>query len=470
MSAAMMTLAEVAAAIRERRISSVEATEACLQRIERYGERLNAIAGIDPDDARLQARKADAALARGEPQRPLHGVPLAHKDMFYRKGRLAELGSRIRKGWVADVTATALVRLDAAGALDIARLNQVEFALGVTGHNEITGCPRNPWNEAHIPGGSSSGSGVSVAARLVYGALGSDTGGSIRIPAACNGLVGIKPTFGRSSRFNAMPLSFTLDHVGPLTRTVTDGALMLQAIAGPDPEDPTTVDVPVPDYLHGIEGGVQGLRIAVPETYLYDPVGDEIRGLMEESLRTYEKLGARIVRVPTPGLEGSNEITNLIIGTEGASFHARWLRERPQDYGRQTRGRFLAGMFHPAVRYIEALKARGPMLRAFGEAVFREADVLHVPTLPCPVPTIEEADVGNNPGFLDYIMTFGHCVRPFNFMGLPAISIPAGFTASGLPSAFQLVGRPFDEPTLLRAARAYERETAFPERVPPLND
>jgi aspartyl-tRNA(Asn)/glutamyl-tRNA(Gln) amidotransferase subunit A len=264
-------------------------------------------------------------------------------------------------------------------------------------------------------------------------------------------------------------LSFSLDHVGPLARTVEDAALMLQAIAGQDANDPTTVASPVPDYLSGLDEGVRGLRIAVPTNYLYDPVSDEVRKLMEASLEVYRGLGAELVEVAIPGIESSNVLVNMIIATEAASFHARWLRERLDDYGRQTRGRMLAGMFYPATRYIEALRARGPMLKAFEDAVFAKADMLHVPILPIPVPTIEDSDVGNNPGFVDFLMAFGHCLRPFNYLGLPSVAVPAGFTADGLPTGFQLVGRAFDQATVIRAASAYEREARWVEKAPPLD-
>ena len=464
-----LTLGEIAAAIAAREVSSREATEACISRIEQHGETLHCIARIDPDAALGAANAADRALAKDGPRGPLHGVPLAHKDMFYRAGQLAQCGSRILADYVPDRTSTALTRLDAAGALDIARLNMVEFALGTTGHNEIAGTPRNPWNTEHVTGGSSSGSAASVAGRLVFGALGSDTGGSIRLPAAACGLVGLKPTYGRVSRAGAMPLSFTLDHVGPLTRTAADAALMLQAIAGPDPADPTTVDVPVPDYSAGLGKGVKGLRIAVPENYFYDPVAPEVADLARASLAVYESQGAEIVPVTLPEVISlANPLNVLIIAAEGAAYHARWLRERPDDYGRQTLGRFLPGLFYPATRYIEALNMRQAVLAALEDSVFAKADMLHTPVWTTPVPTIAESDVAANPGFMDFLTTMGHCVRPFNYIGLPAISVPAGFTASGLPTAFQLVARPFEEGLLLRAAHAYEGETDWTKTAPTL--
>ena len=450
-------------------MSSLEATENCLAGLERHGPALNCVAGIEPEAALEAARVADAELAAGRARGALHGVPLAHKDMFYRAGRVSACGSRILADFVPEVTSTALARLDGAGALDIARLNMVEFALGTTGHNEITGAVRNPWNPAHVTGGSSSGPGAAVAARLVYGALGSDTGGSIRLPAAACGLVGVKPTFGRVSRHGAMPLSFTLDTVGPLARGVADAALILQTIAGPDPNDPTTGAEPVPDYLSDLEAGVRGLRIATPENYFYDPVDPEVAALARASLEVFAALGAEIVPVQMPAsIELGNPLTMLILAVEGAAFHGRWLEQRRADYGRQTLGRLLPGLLYPAKRYVEALSLRRKVVDELREAVFERADVLHTPVWPFPLPTIEESDLAANPGFTEFIAATGHCSRPVNYAGLPGVSVPAGFTANGLPCAFQLVGRPFDEALLLRAARAYERETACTAPAPAL--
>lgn len=464
---AALSLVEVAAAIESRTLSSVEVTETCLERLQRLGTQLDCVAGIDPDRVMNAAKAADADLAAGASRGSLHGVPLAHKDMFYRAGRISACGSSIRASFVPDHTATVLNKLDNAGALDIARLNMVEFALGPTGHNEITGTPRNPWNPDHIPGGSSSGPAVAVAARLVYGALGSDTGGSVRIPAACCALVGIKPSYGRVSRYGALPLSSNLDHVGPLARTVSDCALLLQVISGRDPMDSTSDPRAVPDYRHELEGDIKGLRIAVPENYFYKAVDDEVGRLMDESLSVYRALGARIVPVTIPSIELANPMVNLITAVEAATYHSRWLRERRQDYGKQTLDRLLPGLLYPATRYIEALNLRQKVLADFRDAVFGKADMLHVPTLQMPVPTIAESDLVAHPESMAYVVAFGHCTRPFNYIGLPALSMPAGLTANGLPGAFQLVGRPFDEGLLFRAARAYERETACTEKTPP---
>jgi len=466
---ALLSLAAVADAIRKREISSEEATRASLARMEAHGGKVAAIAELDPDAALAQARAADAALARGDATGPLHGVPLAHKDMFYRAGRISGCGSKIRADFVAQETGTVLERLDRAGALDIARLNMVEFALGVTGHNEVMPTPRNPWNTAHITGGSSSGSGASVAARLVYGAMGSDTGGSIRFPACCNGVVGLKPTWSRVSRFGAMPLSPSLDTLGPLARTVEDTALMFQAIAGHDPRDPTSSWLSVPDYTAGLDGDLKGLRVGVPETYFYDPVDPVVAEMVQASLDPLVDAGAELVGVTIPeSIALSNPLTSLITATEGASIHQRWLQTRPGDYGSQTRARMATGLATPATRYLQARDLRAPLLAEFAEAVFDKVDVLHCPVMISEVPTIAETDMAANPGFVDMVVRFGHCTRPINFLGLPALTVPCGFTPNGLPTAFQVVARPFDEATMLRVGHAYQAGTDWHERAPEL--
>jgi aspartyl-tRNA(Asn)/glutamyl-tRNA(Gln) amidotransferase subunit A len=468
-SLAHLTLTEVAAAIAAGKTSSLEVTRACLARIARHDDKLGSIAGIDPEAAEQAARAADADLGAGKSRGPLHGVPLAHKDMFYRAGRVSACGSRILADFVPDHTATVLTRLDAAGALDIARLSMVEFALGTTGHNEVAGTPRNPWNRAHITGGSSSGPGAAVAARFVYGALGSDTGGSIRLPAACCGLIGLKPTYGRVSRHGAMPLSFTLDHIGPLTRSVADAALMLHVIAGPDSNDVTSGPRPVPNYTKALGRGIKGLRVATPENYFYEGVTADVAALMRRSLDVLAGLGAEIVPVRLPdSIAEANALNLLIIAVEGAAFHGRWLRQRRQDYGRLTHDRLLPGLLYPATAYVEALTARQTILADLAEAVFARADVLHTPVWSIPAPTIAESDQTAHPNAMEMIAASGRCVRPFNLVGLPAISVPAGFTANGLPSAFQLIARPFAEDTLLAAAAAYEAETACTAAAPPL--
>lgn len=466
---AFMTLAEAAALLSAGKISSRELTRICLDRLQAHNDALHVLAGLDEDDALAQADAADAARAKGGNLGPLHGVPLAHKDMYYRRGRVSACGSVIRKDFIPDHTSTALLRLDAQGALDIARLNMVEFAFGVTGHNDVVGTPKNPWNTAHMTGGSSSGSGAAVAARLCFGALGSDTGGSIRLPAACCGLVGMKPTYGRVSRHGAMPLAHSLDTVGPLTRTVRDNALMMQAIAGHDPKDPVTSAMPVADYGAELEKDVRGLKLGVPENFFYDGVAPEIRALVEASLKTYEDLGCVIVPVKVPdAVTIMNRLTNLITATEGASVHSRWLAEQASDYGPQTRARLAIGLFTPASLYLRVLTLRKRLVREFCDQVFGKIDALHTPLMVMPVPTLAESNMAANPGFADYLLKIGHNTRPGNFLGLPGLNIPCGFTPDGLPCSFQLMGRPFDEGLLYRLGHAYQQATDWHERAPDL--
>jgi aspartyl-tRNA(Asn)/glutamyl-tRNA(Gln) amidotransferase subunit A len=462
-----MGLAALARAIARGKVSSLEAATSCLKGLETLGKELNAVAGIDPEAALKAARRADAQRRKSGKRGRLHGVPLAHKDMYYRAGRLSECGAKIRRGYVPDVTATVLKRLDAAGALDVARLNMVEFAMGPTGHNEHTGTPMNPWNKAHVPGGSSSGPGISVAARLAYGSLGSDTGGSIRLPAAFCGLVGIKPTYGLVSRYGAMPLSFSQDHVGPLTRTVEDAGLMLQAIAGHDPDDPTTSAREVPNFLAELEKGAKGRTVAVAEGWFRQGIDAEVAAGMDAAAEVYRRLGAKVARIDVPSLDHVNDMAMLITGAESASYHATWLRERPQDYGAQIRQRIQAGVMYPAARYLEALRLRRHALAWFLDKVLGKADALLAPVLAFPVPTIAETDVGGDHRAFEVVARVARNTRPVNYLGLPAVSVPCGFTRNGLPLGMQLVGRPFAEARLLRLARAYERETGCTSHRPP---
>lgn len=460
-------LVDLAAAIRAKTLSAREAAETCLDRLEAAQPRLNCVIRLDRDDALRAADAADAALARGQLLGPLHGVPLAHKDMFYRDGKVATCGSKIRRDFVPDRTASVLRRLDAAGALHLAALAMNEFAYGPTGHNAHYGPCRNPWSPAHITGGSSSGSGAAVAARLVFGALGSDTGGSVRIPAALCGVAGMKTTSGRVSRYGAMPLSFSLDTVGPLARTVRDCALLTAVISGADPDDPTTRDVPVPGWEEGLEQGVKGLRIGVPTTYFLDGMTAETKGLYTAVLDTYRGLGAAIVEVAPPDVEEMSALSSVVIAVEAAAVHGAWMRERPQDYSEQVRTRLEIGFYHSGARYLEAVMLRAHHLDAFSRAVFDRADAMLAPVLPVSVPTIAETDVGGGAAMNATLGLLIRCCRPINYLGLPSLAFPAGFTAAGLPFGVQLVGRPFSEAGLFRIGRAYERETEWHKRRPP---
>lgn len=465
---ALLSLEEVAAAIREGRTTSVAATEACLARIDAHEEKVNSIINLERAAALEAAHAADAALAGGQIRGPLHGVPLAHKDMYYRRGHISTCGSKIRRNYVPDVTATVLRRLADAGALYLGGLNMSEFAAGPTGHNEHFGDCRNPWNQKHISGGSSSGSGAATAARFTYGAMGSDTGGSVRLPAALCGVAGLKPTYGRISRYGAMPRAWSNDTMGPLARTVRDCALMTQVIAGYDPDDPSTHDEPVPDYRTAIDAGIDGLRVAIPTSFFYDGIDDSVRATLEATIDVLGRLGAEIVKASVPDLTPLFRLGDVISKSEAATIHGKWMRQRPQDYGRHTAVRVEAGFHIPATRYIEALSLRARYLREFLDTALADADMLHTPTIPMPVPTIAETAFDGAAGVGDMVARMTMFTRPINYLGLPSLTVPCGFTAGDLPVAFQLVGRPFSEAQLFAMGAAYQGATDWHSRVPAL--
>jgi aspartyl-tRNA(Asn)/glutamyl-tRNA(Gln) amidotransferase subunit A len=356
---ALEDLCAIADAIAAKKITSVEATEACLARIKTWQPRTNAFLRVYRDKALAQARAMDAELAAGKRRGPLHGVPMAHKDMYYRKGELSTAGSAIRRDWRAPVTATVLKKLDAAGVVELGFLNMAEFAAGPTGHNVHHGHCRNPWDSTRVTGGSSSGSGASVAARMVYGALGSDTGGSIRLPAAACGVVGMKATYGRVSRAGAIARSWSLDHVGPLTRTVRDNARMLAILAGHDPNDSTTSEKPVPDYEALLEGGVAGLRIglALPNDGPA-PLEASIGAVVQAAADMLGKLGARISPVVLPDFTALYRSAEVMVKCEAAAMHRPWMEKTPELYANQVRTRMETGFFIPATQYIDALRLR----------------------------------------------------------------------------------------------------------------
>ena len=462
---ALMSLTAVAKAIAEKRVSSREVTQSCLDRIAKWQPKLNAFMSIEADDALKAADAADAALAKGGPKGVLHGVPLAHKDMYYDKGKVVTCGTKIRKDFVAATTSTALQRLKDAGTVRLGSLQMVEFAYGPTGHNPHYGAVRNPWNTDHITGGSSSGSGSAVAARLTFAALGSDTGGSIRMPAHFCGVTGLKTTVGRVSRAGAMPLSWSLDTVGPLAQTVEDCALLTGLMAGADPEDPTASQLPVPDYMAATKQPIKGLKIGVPTAFYVDDLDAEVARVLDETLATLKKEGAEIVKVELPDQRQLTAACQFVLATEAAALHKRWMIERPQDYGAQVLMRLQNGLAIPAVSYLEAMRWRGPALSAYITAV-AGTDAVIAPVAPMPAVTIAESDVGNSLDAEAVIQRITKFTRPINYLGLPSLSIPSGFTRSGLPVGMQLIGRSFDEAMLLRIGAAFQRATDYHQRVP----
>jgi aspartyl-tRNA(Asn)/glutamyl-tRNA(Gln) amidotransferase subunit A len=462
---ALMSLTAVAKAIAEKRLSSHEVTRACLHRISQWQPRLNAFMAIEAEAAMKAAADADAALAKGQNRGGLHGVPLAHKDMYYDAGKVVTCGSAIRRDFVATTTSTALQRLKDAGSIRLGSLHMAEFAYGPTGHNSHYGAVKNPFDVERVTGGSSSGSGSAVAARLTFAALGSDTGGSIRMPAHFCGVTGLKTTYGRISRFSAMPLSQSLDTVGPLARTAEDCALLLGLMAGADPEDPTASTAPVDDYMAATSQSIKGLRIGVPTSFYVDDLDAEVAHALDETIATLKREGAEIMKVELPDQHQLSAACQLVLAVEAAAFHKRWLIERPQDYGPQVLMRLQNGLAIPGVSYLEALRWRAPALAAHVAAT-SGADVVIAPVAPVPAPTIAESDVGNSPGAEAVIQRLTRFTRPINYLGVPALAVPSGFTRSGLPIGVQLIGRSFDEATILSVGAAFQRVTDFHAKVP----
>ena len=443
--AAALTLAEAAQALRRRELSSQDLVSACRARIERWQPRINAFVS---QEVRNTPREG-----------PLGGIPLAHKDMFYRAGRVSNCGSKIRRGWVATETAAVLERLDAAGALDIGTLNMAEFAYGPTGHNEHWGDCRNPWNPDYITGGSSSGSGAAVAARLVFGALGSDTGGSVRLPAAACGVTGLKTTWGRVSRHGAMPLSHSLDTIGPLARSAADCALLLAAIAGHDQRDPIASHEPVEI---GIERPIDSMKIALSTGWIERNAAPEVAAAVLAASRAFKNR----VEVEPPDFDLLSVHCLTVMQAEASAQHAQWMRERQADYSSAVRVRLEAGFAIPAAQYLEVLRLRAAWLDQW-KRLLGDADLYLCPAIAVPLPTREATGPRGGAEMPKLLAGVTRLTRWVNYLGVPALVAPCGFDARGLPIALQLVGRPFGEGTLLAAGHAYQLASDWHQRLPP---
>lgn len=423
---------------------------------------------MDADGALATARRLEAEQGRSEWRGPLHGVPLAFKDLCYVHGLPTSCGTRTAEYFTAAQDCTAAARLIAAGAVTLGKLNMTELAMGAFGDNPHHGHARNPWALDRCPGGSSSGSGGAVAAGLARGALGTDTGGSIRLPSACCGITGLKPTYGRVSRAGAMALSWSNDHVGPMARTAEDCALMLGVMAGPDPLDATASARPVPDYPAALEQPVTGLRVGVPENFFFQGLDGEMEAAVRAAIATLAALGARVEEIRVPDPQAMSDVTQIISRSEAAALHAGLLRDRPHEVGAFTRARLELGLRVPAYDYLQALRLRARLARAFSREVWSEVDVLAAPVIPEPAPPLVAAIEGSLDEITQRQGRFSRLTRPINGLGLPALSLPCGFSRAGLPLAFQLVGRPFDETTVLRLGHAYQRETDWHTREPEL--
>ena len=461
-----LSISEAASALRRGETTSVALTQAMLARIKQTEPTLHAYATAPANLALANAEQADRDLQNGRDRGPLHGIPIGVKDNCYTKGILTEVGSKVLAGFVPDYDATVVEKLYSAGAVIIGKTRCHEFSCG--GSEPPT---RTPWDLERFPGGSSIGSGVALAARSAFGAIGTDTGGSIRIPASINNLVGMKATYGRVSAFGVVPLAWSLDHVGPLTRTVRDNALMLGAIAGHDPRDANSARVAAPDFTAGLEAGLRGLRIGIERDYfLYRGVTDEVWTATEAVIDQLADLGAEIVEVSLPELALTSETLTTIRMVESASYHRNLIRESGHLYSPGTRATLEIGQAVLATQYVAALRARH-RFRSAVQALFRRENLtaLISPTIPVPAPLLSDVrkprdDMDNGETPTD---AFIHHVYPANLSGQPALSAPAAFTHDGLPIGYQLMGRPFDEATLYRIAFAYEQTHDWHKRQPP---
>jgi len=455
---AYATIRELGARYRKRELSPVEVTTALLARIDTLDPLLHAFVTLTAAGALADARAAEEALRRGD-ERPLLGIPVGHKDIYLTRGVRTTGGSALLADWIPEEDATCVRRWREAGTVLLGKLMTHEFAFAIQLPGHRFPPARNPWNLDHIPGGSSSGSGAALAAGLVVGATGSDTGGSIRGPAAFCGIAGLKPTYGRVSRAGILTLSWTLDHTGPMARTVEDCAYLLRAMAGHDAADPASSRAPVDDYLAPLRRDIRGIRIGVPRAYFFEGIDPEVERAFEEALETLRRLGAEVRDVQIPSLHATHSFL-LILMAEAFAYHERDIREHPELYGDVARERILTGALVSATEYVQAQRIRAQMCRETAE-VLGSVDVLATPTTVKPATPFTQAQ---NPDF-----GFPRSnMPPFNLTGLPTLALPCGFSSTGLPLSLQLAGRPFEEGTVLRVGHAYEHATPWHTRRPPV--
>lgn len=447
--------------IERRALSVQELTTALLERIARLDGHLNSFLTVTPELALRRARRLDEGLRRGGKTRLLTGIPLGLKDLFALRGVRMTAGSTFWADYLPTEDAYVVRRLHRHGALFLGKTHMHEIALGVTNVNPHYGPCRNPWAPERISGGSSGGSAVALAAGLCLGALGTDTGGSIRIPAALCGVVGLKPTRGRLSLRGVLPLSWNLDHVGPMARSVEDVALLLEAMQGHDPADPYAVRLPAQDFLSSLGQGVKGWRIALAEDDYYARTDPEVRSLVRAAAAVFEQLGAVVVETPFPGAQAAAQANGLMVTSDAAAFHHERLVSQPQGFGEDVRRRLQAGAAYTSTQYIQARHTQA-LLRQQFTRFFDQFDLLLTPTTPVAAPLIEGPDAVEQAGLLT------RYTAPFNLTGLPALSLPCGFTAQGLPVGMQLVAAPWAEARLLQAGSAYQQVTDWQTRRPPL--
>ncbi len=461
------TIAEQARLIHRKEVSPVEVVSSVLQQIEKLNSRVNAYITVMPEEALTAARKAEEEIASGQDRGPLHGIPVAVKDLFYTRGIRTTGGSKILKDFVPGEDATVVTRLKEAGAVIVGKTNMHEFAFGPVNTNPHFGDVHNPWDLTRVTGGSSGGSGAAVAARMGAAALGSDTGGSIRIPAALCGVFGIKPTYGRVSRFGVLPLAWSLDHVGPLTQTAEDAAMVLAAIAGWDPKDPSSSRNPVPEYGAELSQGVSGLKMAVLQEYLTFPMEPKVLAGFQKALEVLKEAGIQIEEISLPEVEYAPGAATAILYAEAAAYHEKYYRTRAKDYGPDVLERLEMGFLVAATDYINGQRVRTLLIDRFC-SVLNSYDALICPTEQVTAPRLDQnlIQIGKRKEARGAVLP--RLTRLFNLTSLPAASVPCGFASNGMPYAFQIIGAPFAEGMVLRIAHAYQQRTDWHKKLPPV--
>lgn len=460
-----MSAGDLSRLVSKKEVSPVEIVDAHLSRIQATEPVLNSFITLMAEEARGSARQAEREIQAGKYRGPLHGIPVGLKDLYNTRGVRTTSGSRIFDNFVPAEDCTVAVRFREAGAILLGKLNMHQFALGPTGENPDYGHMHNPWNPEMVSGGSSGGSGSAVAAGQCTIATGSDTGGSIRIPAALCGIVGLKPTYGLVSRYGLTPLSWSLDHPGPMVRTVEDAALAMNAIAGYDPKDVASANVTVPDYTESLTEDIRGLRIGVPKEYFEAPLDPEVRQSVQNALSQFESMGAEVREVSFPMFEQSQAISTAVLLAEAAAYYRDIVEKDGDKVYEPVRLRLQAGLFISAADYLRAQQARSLFDRETRK-LLKEVDLLAGPTEPVTAPKLLAGTVIAGEQEIGTVGALTQYTRPFNINGFPAISVPCGFSNSGLPIGLQLAGRPFDETTVLKAAYAYERATDWHKRRP----
>ena len=461
-----LSIAQAGQEIKNRKLSPVELTQAYLDRIDRLNGDLGAYITVTAEQALASARTAESEIQAGRYAGPLHGVPIAVKDIISTQGVLTSAGSRVLSDNIPDHDSTIIERLNAAGAPLLGKLNLSEFAIGGTIDHPY-GTPRNPWNTLHSAGGSSSGSAIATSGGLAAGTLGSDTGGSVRGPSAFCGIVGLRPTYGRVTRHAVVPMCWSMDTIGPMTRTVEDCALMLRVIAGYDPRDPSTSADPVPDYTAKLEDTLRGMRVGLPdEMFDFDGVDPQVKAGVEKAVTLLEELGVEAERVSLPTSAQSGAVFLAIADVDSAAFHSDWLRTRGDDYDWSTRTRLESASLAPATAYLRAQRARELIRREMLDTLDRY-DVIIMPSSPTISPTIESA-TGSPGGYYQGRLDLSRrrYTSPAALAGLPSLSVPCGFSDTGLPMGMQITGKPFAEETLFQVGHAYEQATDWHTRKP----